>query len=192
MAVPAAPKLRAFVLSKGKVKLTWKAVDGATSYNLYQSLTRTDASGRNEKQTITIDAAGGTFRVTFDGQQTAPVAWNATAAVLEAALIALSNIGANDVDVTKAGSVFTVEFTGLLARTNVATMTTDATSLTGGAGTAVVATSQTPVVVNDDDVDAPLIDTLAVGTRGVYVLRAANAEGESEPSNVVSLANRDY
>lgn len=98
------------------------------------------AGRTSEVQTITIDAAGGTFTVTFEGNATGNVAFNATAAALQAALEALPNVQPGDVAVTKAGSVFTVTFGGKFAGENVTQMTTNAGGLTGGASTATVAT----------------------------------------------------
>lgn len=95
--------------------------------------------GGNEVQTVTIDATGGTFTTTFSAQTTSAVAFNATAATYQTALAALSSIGAGNVSVTKAGSVFTVTFQGTLENTDVALMTTNAGSLTGGGSTATVA-----------------------------------------------------
>ena len=52
----------------------------------------------NETQTVRVtNATGGTFTLTFDGQTTAPIAFNATAAAVQAALEALSNIEPGDV-----------------------------------------------------------------------------------------------
>lgn len=89
----------------------------------------------NEKQTVTISGTptGGTFTLTFGGQTTSGLAHNASAAVVEAALEALSTIGQGNVQVTgSAGGPYTVEFVGALAKTNVAAMTADGASLTGG------------------------------------------------------------
>ncbi len=95
----------------------------------------------DEVQTLTVDATGGTFTLTFAGQTTAAIASEATAAAVEAALEALSNVAPGDVTVTgAAGGPYTITFGGDLANTNVAAITTDATALTGGAGTAVVTT----------------------------------------------------
>ena len=45
----------------------------------------------DETQTVRVNnATGGTFTLTFDGQTTAPIAYNATAAAVQAALEALS------------------------------------------------------------------------------------------------------
>ena len=49
----------------------------------------------DEQQTVRVtNATGGTFTLTFNGQTTAPIAYNATAAQVDAALEALSNIEA--------------------------------------------------------------------------------------------------
>lgn len=99
------------------------------------------AGRTSEVQTITIDATGGTFTATFEGATTAAVAYNATAAAFQTALELLSTIQPGDVTVTKDASVFTITFGGKFAGENVTAMTTNAGSLTGGAGTAVVATT---------------------------------------------------
>lgn len=91
-------------------------------------------------QTITINATGGTFTITFDGQTTTALAYNASAAAVQAALEALSNIAPGDVSVGLTGAVYTLTFSpGFYAGGTVPTVTTNAASLTGGAGTAAVA-----------------------------------------------------
>ena len=108
-----------------------------TSSNLYAPY-----AGRvSEVQTITIDATGGTFTVTFEGATTAAIAWNATAAAFKAALEALPTIQPGDITVSLATLVYTVTFVGKFAGENVTAMTTSAASLTGGASTATVATA---------------------------------------------------
>lgn len=113
-----------------------------------QSLNGTvlDENAANEVQSVTVNAAGGTFTLTYSGQTTSALAFDISAANLKAALEALSNIGAGDVAVTggpgdDGGTTpYVVSFQGDLAYTDVAQMTSNAGSLTGGAGTAVVAT----------------------------------------------------
>lgn len=95
----------------------------------------------NEVQQVAVSATGGTFTITYAGQTTSAIAYNATAAVVLAALEALSNIpaGAMRVEMTVSASpLFTwlIEFGGSLGETNVAQVTCGAGSLTGGAGTA--------------------------------------------------------
>lgn len=91
------------------------------------------ADGANEAQTVTITGTptGGSFTLTYDGQTTAAIAYNATAAAVQSALVALSNIEAGNVTVSGGpgpGTPFTVTFAG---GHNVSAMTATA-SLTGG------------------------------------------------------------
>lgn len=93
-----------------------------------------------EVQTITEGGSGLTsFTLTFSGQTTDSLDDQATAAEVQAALEALSNIGEGNVEVTgDPGGVYTVTFVGDLANTNVAQMTA---TPTGGTGTVTIATS---------------------------------------------------
>ena len=94
------------------------------------------AEAVNEVQTVTVDATGGTFTLTYAGQTTSALAENAAAATVQTALEALSNLAPGDVTVTgSAGGPYTLTFGGTLANTNVAQLTSNAASLTGGAGT---------------------------------------------------------
>jgi hypothetical protein len=83
----------------------------------------------NEKQTITVSGGtptSGSFRLTFSGQQTATIAYDATAATVQAALEALSNIAVGDVICTGGplpGTGVVVEFKGTYRQTDVALMT---------------------------------------------------------------------
>lgn len=95
--------------------------------------------GTNEKQEIQIspDPTGGTFTLTWNGQTTAAIVWNATPAQVQTALENLSNIAVGDVRCTgtqlPAGAV-NVEFIGSLGEANVAAMTGSGTNLTGAGG----------------------------------------------------------
>ena len=61
----------------------------------------------DEQQTVRVtNATGGTFTLTFNGQTTAAIPFNATAAQVDTALEALSNIGANNIQ-TSGGPVQT-------------------------------------------------------------------------------------
>lgn len=102
----------------------------------------------NEVQTITITGtpAGGTFTLTYSGQTTTPLNHNSTAATVDAALEALSNIGTNGVTVTGGPGPSTpwiVTFTGALGGRNVNQMTATS-SLTGGTTPAIAVTTTTP------------------------------------------------
>lgn len=100
------------------------------------AVTTSIGSGNNEKQVITLGgtaATGGTFTLTFNGETTTTIAYNASAAAVESALEGLASYSSGDFTVTgSAGGPYTVEFTGTLAGTNVSIMTIDVSGLTGG------------------------------------------------------------
>ncbi len=88
----------------------------------------------NEVQTLTVTGGptGGTFTITWSGQTTAALAYNATAAQVQTALEALSNIAPGDVVVTgSAGGPWTLTWGGTQLGENVAAPTTTE-SFTGG------------------------------------------------------------
>lgn len=96
-------------------------------------------AGTSEVQTITITGAptGGTFSLTYDGQTTAALAYNATTAAVQTALQGLSSIGSGNATVTgTAGSSYVVTFTGTLANQNVPTIVAVGT-FTGGTSPAI-------------------------------------------------------
>lgn len=106
------------------------------------------ATTGSETQTVTVTGTptGGTFTLTFSGQTTASIAYNAAASAVQSALEALSNIGTGNVACAGGplpGSAVTVTFTGELASTNVAQMTATG-SFTGGTSPAVAVTTTTP------------------------------------------------
>ena len=107
----------------------------------------TDAgASTNDVQTITTTGVptGGTFTLTFGGATTGNLNWNATAAQVQAALVALPSIGAGNV-VCTAGPLPTgvvCTFGGNLAGKALSAMThTD--SLTGGSSPVAVVTHTT-------------------------------------------------
>ena len=92
------------------------------------------AAVSNEVQTVTITGGptGGTFTLTWSGQTTAAIAYNATAATVQTALEALSNIAPGDVVVTgNAGGPYTLTWGGTQLGEDVAAPTATA-SFTGG------------------------------------------------------------
>ncbi len=106
------------------------------------------SGGTDEVQTITITGTptGGTFTLTFSGQTTAPIAYNATSAQVRTALLALSNLAASDITTATGGPLPTtavvVTFGGGYADTDVPAMTATS-SLTGGTTPAVAVTTTT-------------------------------------------------
>jgi P22 coat protein - gene protein 5 len=88
----------------------------------------------NAVQTVTVTGAptGGTFTLTFSGQTTAGIAYNATAAAVQTALQALSTIGTNNATVSGAsGGPYTVTFQNALYA-NTTALTASGAGLTGG------------------------------------------------------------
>jgi YD repeat-containing protein len=91
---------------------------------------------------LTGGPTGGTFTLTFNGQTTSPLAYNASAAAVQAALQALSTVGTGNVFVAGgAGGPWTVRFGGSLAGAYQPQLTANGAGLTGGASPSVAVTS---------------------------------------------------
>ncbi|TDB98254.1 hypothetical protein E1091_07850 [Micromonospora fluostatini] len=106
------------------------------------------AGATSESQTVTITGSptGGTFTLTFDGETTAGIAYNASAAAVKDALAALPGVTGNDITVTGGpgpGTPFVVGFKGQFAGENVPQMTASGSGLTGGSTPAVTVTTTT-------------------------------------------------
>lgn len=89
----------------------------------------------NEVQTIDLGAAtAGTITIGVDGETTAAIAFNATAAAVQAALEALSNVSPGDIVVTGGPlpGTITLSFGGRFAGVDVPAVTVTPTGLTGG------------------------------------------------------------
>ena len=99
----------------------------------------------DEFQTVRVNGAtGGTFTLTFDGQTTAPIPFNATAAQVQTALEGLSNVDPGDAVVNgnqQPNQTQTVSFDGQYAQDDVPQMTR-VSALTGPAPDVVIATTQ--------------------------------------------------
>jgi len=103
-------------------------------------------TGTAEVQNVAITGGptGGTFTLTYSGQTTGPIAFNATAGAVQTALIALSNIAPGDLAVTGGpgpGTAYVVTWNVALG--NVAQMTGSGALLTGGTAPAVAVTTTT-------------------------------------------------
>lgn len=138
--------------ASGKGFGSWRpGAEFGTLYDFLQQETITaitiPPAPANELQRVTITGAptGGTFTLTYSGQTTAAIPYNAAASAVQTALEALSNIGVGDVSCTGGalpGAPVDVEFTGDLAGISVTQMTATS-SLTGGTTPAVAVTTVT-------------------------------------------------
>ncbi|WP_052336142.1 hypothetical protein [Mycobacterium canetti] len=102
---------------------------------------------QNEAQLVTITGSptGGTFTLTYAGQTTAGIAYNAAASAVQSALAALSTVGAGNVSVSgSAGGPYTVTFLGALGSQDVALLTASGAGLTGGTSPGVTVATVTP------------------------------------------------
>lgn len=92
---------------------------------------------------IVVDATGGTFTLTFNGQTTASIAYNASAATIKTRLENLSNIDVGDVYVSgdNVGDVVYVAFGGQYTGV-VETLTSTDASLTGNSHTTTIGAVQ--------------------------------------------------
>lgn len=107
--------------------------------------------GTTAVQTVTLTGtpAGGTFTLTFRGQTTAGIAYNAANSAVQSALEALSSIGSGNVTVSGSGP-WVVTFAGTLAAQAVELLLGSGASLTGGTSPAVSIALTTPGVDPED------------------------------------------
>lgn len=109
------------------------------------------SAGTDEVQTLTIDASGGTFKLSYDGEVTGAISWSSTNATLvsnvDTALEALPNIGSGGVAVavgtmTSGVGTLTITFSGAsVSKRAVSTIAVANNSLTGTATLSVAETT---------------------------------------------------
>jgi hypothetical protein len=134
-----------------KTQLIRKARDGSVFIAPYSATgitSLTSGTPANEVQTVTITGTptGGTFTLTFSGQTTAAITYNAIASAVQTALLTLNNLDTGDVTVTGGpgpGTPYVVTFGGNYASTDVPAMTATS-SLTGGSSPNVGVSTTTP------------------------------------------------
>jgi hypothetical protein len=127
------------VMSGGAV--TFSGLEPTTAYLLEGVV--------DELQSVKVDATAGQFKLTFEGQQTGNIKFNATALEVEEALVALSNVAEGDVKVeggpgNSGGTTpYTVKFLKAWSGTNVAAMTgaNGGTPLSGGGAAVTISTT---------------------------------------------------
>lgn len=125
----------------------------------YQGLWGPYAGTPTEVQTATITGSptGGSFTLTYSGETTAAIAYNAAASAVQSALLALTNLSPGDVTVTgSAGGPYTLTFGGNLSGQNVAALTASGAGLTGGSTPGVtMATTTAGGGTGTDGLDVP-------------------------------------
>lgn len=125
----------------------------AGTYTHGTVLGQLSAGATNDVQTINLGGTptGGTFTITVqypvgNSLTTAAIAYNASAATVQAALAALANVGSGNVTVTgsaQPGNTQTITFGGALAARPVPVITATITGLTGGSPTVTIVHSTT-------------------------------------------------
>jgi PKD repeat protein/type 1 glutamine amidotransferase len=146
-----------------------------------------------ESQTIrTLNATGGTFTLSFQGQTTAPIAFNATVTTIQSALEALSTIGTgnikvatqqgNGVQIAAANTTVNVGnqlmiFRGTFGTTDQPQITADASGLTGTNPTAPVNTVQQGNLFQPPSVDASRSAQNTNDLRGKLLRIKVNPDG---------------
>lgn len=135
----------------------------------------------SEIQQLTVSGAAGTFTLTFNGQTTAPLAFDASPAAVQAALEALSSIGSGNV-VVVSGATHVVMFTGARAGTNLAELTS------AGAGGASV-TQRTlwnggSLVIDQRSINRPQQGTPDIGAFESRGFTLAIVSGNTQLTNV--------
>jgi len=131
-----------------------------------------------EVQTLTISGipTGGTYTLTFDGETTTPLAFDAAAAAIQAALLALDNLDPGSVTVTGTGP-YTITFT--TGAGNVPQVLANGSGLTGGTDPDATVTTATPGSnLTEIGYAAPEVGTAPVPNGvGVEFWTAAIADG---------------
>ena len=140
-------------------------------------------SKTDEFQTIRVaNATGGTFTLTWNGQTTGPIAWNANAAAIEAALLELPSVAHGDLTVTGGNNNVstanqTVAFVGQ-PRTNVPALVANGDEPDRRhAPTVTIATSQEADLFNSPHVDARRSSLNTNDLRGKVLRIKVNEDG---------------
>lgn len=130
------------------------------AYSVHVAVLTNGNAGQNEIQKFFVTATGGTFTLSFNGQTTGNIAYNASAGTVQTALEALSNIASGDVAVVEQGVIsgttrsWTVEFLQAYRNSDVPQITGDGTNLTG------TITGSVSTVQNGSPATAAIVDLL--------------------------------
>lgn len=136
---------------------------------------------------VTGGPTGGTFTLTFSGQTTSTIAWNATASAVQSALEALSNVDPGDVVCTGGplpGTSVVVTFGGQYAGTDVPAMTVTGSFTGGTTPAAAITTTTAGGSGNAIGWRAPQVNVVPV-PNGVAIEAWANAMVDNAVSSVL-------
>jgi hypothetical protein len=142
---------------------------------------------------LTGGPTGGTFTLTYSGQTTAGIAYNAEAQAVEDALVALSNIAPGEVDVTEGNDglpsgFVSIRFTGAKGGVAQPALTGSGASLTGGSSPGVsITVIQQGGVDTADSYDLPSTGTVSFYIKGGDKLYGMCAAAESASVKVLRL-----
>ena len=147
--------------------------------NSYQAPCLPSPSGPDEVQNINIEATEGQFKLSFRGQTTADLPFNATTAEVQTALRALSQVGPAGVNVAGSPQAYVVTFAGKLAGANVEPIkASDGTTPLGGGGGAGISTA-TEGGINHPVAVEVHVQNLTIGVHYHFRIFATNAAGKA-------------
>jgi hypothetical protein len=152
----------------------------ATYPNTYEAPCLPSPSGPNEVQLVNVDATEGQFKLSFRGQTTVDLSYNATPAEVQAALRALSKIGSTGVNVSGTAGAYKVTFAGGgVAGANVEPLkSSDGTTPLGGGGGVSVSTETEGGTNRAVSVETHL-EALTVGSTYHFRIFATSAGGSA-------------
>ncbi len=153
-------------------------LDGSLALNgTGPTITTTNGSAAVANEVVGLDldgATGGTYTLNYNGNTTAPIAWNATNVQVQAALIAADPSLNGNINVIAPGPgvyEYQITFGGTLANSNRPDIVMDDTLLTGGAGNGVATVTTQGLAAFNETVGI----NLNGATQGYYSLTYGGA-----------------
>jgi hypothetical protein len=174
---PTTANLRATLNPEGGEDTSYRFEYG-TEAGVYPNSTPVTPLSLNEVQSLTVEATAGTLTLEFEGEPSAPLSFDASAAELQSALEAIAAIGLGNLVVTGAsGGPYAIEFTGALAARGVAELSPDPAGLEDGEepGTAAVTVTRPGHTAFEDRLLSAPIISLRPATAYHYRVVAENA-----------------
>src|SRR5262249_10150177 len=118
-------------------------IQGNVSVSGNGALTQSGVGTVTQVTTLVGAPTAGDFTLTFNGQTTVAMAFNASIGNIQAALAALPNVGQGNVTVTGTLAAFNVIFSGLIANGPLPSITADVSNLIPTPATIFTVTSNT-------------------------------------------------